>query len=233
MRRRAHGHFDGDRMIRTLHPERLLPRESCGPVKRESCGYKASKNNSKARDGGVVGGGLEKSDSSRDTAAAKAAAAESVSTQTFTPEPQRRSLRRTVATLAFCQTLLEPWGYGGELSARAFGRWIGTRIARRKRNRAPVVDEQAYARVCVINFIRQHKSYVAEAILSKYALEPPTDPELVGLKEILSNNEALLAEWVRDDDGSDQDAYWIRKVRRRCSYLRGKNPQNPKRRNGS
>jgi hypothetical protein len=97
-----------------------------------------------------------------------------------------------------------------------------------------VVDEQAYARVCVINFIRQHKSYVAEAILSKYAPdeppyqrpepkpEPPTDPELAALEDVLSNNEALLAEWVRDDDGSDQDAYWIRKVRRRCSYLRSK-----------
>jgi hypothetical protein len=102
-----------------------------------------------------------------------------------------------------------------------------------------VVDEQSYARVCVRAFFRQHKPHVAEAILSKYAPdeppyqrpepkpEPPTDPELVAYllrleKDELSDKEALLAEWVRDDDGSDQDAYWIRKLRRRCSYLRGK-----------
>lgn len=66
-RRRAHGYFDGDRMTRSLHPERLRPpvdtsppkrshhkqkqakgRESCTPVGRESCTHNALGSNSRA-----------------------------------------------------------------------------------------------------------------------------------------------------------------------------------------
>lgn len=66
-KRRAHGYFDGDRMTRSLHPERLRPpvdtsppkrshhkqqqakgRESCTPVGRESCTHNALGSNSKA-----------------------------------------------------------------------------------------------------------------------------------------------------------------------------------------
>jgi hypothetical protein len=208
---------------------------------------------------------VEKSDSSRDTAAAKPAAAVRIHTQTFTPEPetrpQPRPRSRTIATLAFLQSLLAQWGYEDPAWAVAYGRWLGTRIARRKRNREPVMDEPAYARISIHNFFRQRGQHVVEAILNKYSPdEPPKSAgcpycngrhsldyqcpyepndlreledialrkaglawfELRDLEAELRDKEKLLAEWVRDDDGSDQDARWIQKARRRCCYLRGK-----------